>query len=118
VREFATMTKRDHESVNEAAVALVTRLGVTPVEHPLSFDLRDDAETKRLTLRDFEGFAFDSAYAANEVTYHTTVLGTIDTALIPSASNSELRELLIAVRPAVAAHLTHAQTLAASLRRR
>jgi putative membrane protein len=118
VREFATMTKRDHESVNEAAVALVTRLGVTPAENALSFDLRDDAETKRLTLRDFEGFAFDSAYAANEVTYHTTLLGTIDSALIPSASNTELRNLLIAVRPAVAAHLTHAQRLSASLRRR
>jgi putative membrane protein len=118
VREFATMTKRDHESVNEAAVALVTRLGVTPVDNTLSFDLRDDAETKRLTLRDFEGFAFDSAYAANEVTYHTTVLGAIDAVLIPGARNTELRDLLIAVRPAVAAHLTHAQTLAASLQRR
>lgn len=118
VREFATMTKRDHESVNEAAVALVTRLGVTPVDNALSFDLRDDAETKRLTLRDFEGFAFDSAYAANEVTYHTTVLGAIDSALIPSATNAELRALLVAVRPAVAAHLTHAQSLAASLQRR
>lgn len=118
VREFATMTKRDHESVNEAAVALVTRLGVTPVENALSFDLRDDAETKRLTLRDFEGFAFDSAYAANEVAYHTTLLGAIDSTLIPSARNAEFRDLLIAVRPAVAAHLTHAQTLATSLRRR
>lgn len=118
VREFATMTKRDHESVNEAAVALVTRLGVTPVDNALSFDLRDDAETKRLTLRDFEGFAFDSAYAANEVAYHTTVLGAIDSALIPSATNAELRALLVAVRPAVAAHLTHAQSLSTSLRRR
>lgn len=118
VREFATMTKRDHESVNEAAVALVTRLGITPVDNTLSFDLRDDAETKRLTLRDFEGFAFDSAYATNEVTYHTTLLGAIDSALIPGARNTDLRDLLIAVRPAVAAHLTHAQTLAASLDRR
>lgn len=118
VREFATMTKRDHESVNEAAVALVTRLGVTPVDNTLSFDLRDDAETKRLTLRDLEGFAFDSAYAANEVTYHRTVLDAIDSALIPGARNAELRDLLIAVRPAVAAHLTHAQTLAASVQRR
>jgi putative membrane protein len=118
VREFATMTKRDHESVNEAAVALVTRLGLSPVDNALSFDLRDDAETTRLTLRDFEGFAFDSAYAANEITYHTTLLGVMDSALIPGATNSELRDLLIAVRPAVAAHLTHAQSLAASLRRR
>ena len=120
VRGFATMVKKDHQSVNEAATALVTRLNVTPVDNQISFDLRDDAETKRLTLRELEGAAFDSAYAANEVSYHTTVLGAIDGALIPSAQNAELRELLIAVRPAVAAHLEHAQTLAAkkSVRRR
>jgi putative membrane protein len=118
VREFATMVKKDHESVNEAAGALVARLGVTPQMNEIAFDLRDDADTKRLTLRDLEGFAFDSAYAANEVTYHTTVLGAIDDALIPSAQNEELKALLIAVRPAVAAHLEHARHLAAQKARR
>jgi len=118
VREFATMVKRDHQSVNEAAGALVTRLGVTPEMNGVAFDLRDDAETKRLTLRDFEGAAFDSAYAANEVAYHTTVLGAIDGALIPSAQNAELKALLVAVRPAVAAHLEHARELAAKKSRR
>ena len=118
VREFATMVKRDHQSVNETAGALVQRLGVTPEMNTIAFDLRDDAETKRLTLRDFEGAAFDSAYAANEVTYHTTVLGAIDNALIPSAQNAELKALLIAVRPAVAAHLEHARELAAKTARR
>jgi putative membrane protein len=118
VRSFATMVKKDHESVNEAATALVTRLGVTPEMNSVAFDLRDDAETKRLTLRDFEGFAFDSAYAANEVSYHTTVLGAIDNALIPSAQNAELRALLIQVRPAVAAHLSHARELVGRIVRR
>jgi len=113
VRAFATMVKLDHESINEAAVALVTRLKVTPVDNQLSFDLRDDAETKRLVFRDLEGFAFDSAYAANEVSYHASVLGAIDKALIPSARNAELRDLLIQARPAVAAHLDHATAMAA-----
>ncbi len=114
VRSFATMTKKDHTAVNEAAVALVTRLKVTPVDNQVSFDLRDDADTKRLVMRDLEGFAFDSAYAANEVTYHRTVLGAIDAALIPSAQNAELKALLVSVRPAVAAHLEHATSLAAA----
>lgn len=118
VREFATMVKRDHQSVNETAGALVARLGVTPEMNSVAFDLRDDAETKRLTLRDFEGAAFDSAYAANEVAYHTTVLGAIDNALIPSAQNAELKALLVAVRPAVAAHLEHARELSAKKSRR
>ena len=120
VRAFATMVKLDHESINEAAVALVTRLKVAPVDNQISFDLRDDAETKRLVFRDLEGFAFDSAYAANEVSYHTSVLGAIDKALIPSARNAELRDLLIQARPAVAAHLEHATVMAAkkTVRRR
>ncbi len=118
VREFAAMVKRDHESVNEAATALVTRLGVTPAMNQIAFDLRDDAEAKRLTLRDFEGAAFDSAYAANEVTYHTTVLGAIDGALIPGAQNADLRALLVQVRPAVAAHLDHAKSLVQAVGRR
>lgn len=118
VRAFAEMVKKDHESVNEAAGALVTRLGVTPEMNGIAFDLRDDAEVKRLTLRDFEGAAFDSAYAANEVTYHTTVLGAIDAALIPSAQNAELKALLVAVRPAIEAHLGHARDLAAKVGRR
>lgn len=118
VRSFATMTKKDHTSVNEAAVALVTKLKVTPVDNQVSFDLRDDADTKRLVMRDLEGFAFDSAYAANEVSYHTTVLGAIDGALIPSAKNAELKALLVAVRPAVAAHLEHARTLSTKKSRR
>lgn len=113
VLAFATMVKKDHQAVNEAAVALVTRLKVTPVDNQISFDLRDDAETKRLRFRDLEGFAFDSTYAANEVSYHTTVLGAIDGALIPSAQNAELRALLVQVRPAVAAHLEHAKEMVA-----
>ncbi|MCL4213993.1 MAG: DUF4142 domain-containing protein [Gemmatimonadales bacterium] len=113
IRAFATMVKKDHEAVNQAAVALVTRLKVTPVDNEASFDLRDDAETKRLILRELEDFAFDSAYSANEVSYHRSVLGTIDRALIPSASNAELKALLVQVRPAVAAHLEHAVALVA-----
>jgi len=112
IREFATMVKKDHQSVNEAAGALLARLGVTPVDNEISFDLRDDADTKRLMMRDLEGFAFDSAYASNEVTYHRSVLAAIDDLLIPSAQNAEFKALLVQVRPAVAAHLEHATALA------
>ena len=112
VRSFATMVRSDHQGVNAAATTLVTRLQLTPVDNTLSFDLRDDAETKRLLFRDLEGFAFDSAYASNEVRYHETLLGAIDSVLIPAARNAELKALLVQVRPAVEAHLGHARQLA------
>jgi putative membrane protein len=117
VREFATMTERDHSGVNEAAVALATRLKLAPQENQASLDLRDDADTKREKLRLLDGFAFDSAYIANEIAYHTSVLGVIDNALIPSAQNAELKALLVQARPAVAAHLEHGKHLASTLKR-
>ncbi len=61
------------------------------------------------------GADFDRAYIANEVAYHTTVLGAVDSALIPGASNAELKALLVSVRPAFVAHLEHAKRLSASL---
>lgn len=112
VRTFARMMQSDHGAVNNQLRDLLLRLGVDPLMNNIAFDLRDDAEVKRLTLRDFEGFAFDSAYAENEVKYHTTVLGAIDDALIPNAQHPDVKALLEAVRPAVAAHLEHARELA------
>jgi putative membrane protein len=118
VREFAVMVKKDHESVNEAAAELLGKLGVTPEGNVRSFDLRDDTDTKRLMLRDLEGFAFDSAYADNELRYHRAVLTMVDDLLIPSATNAEFKALLVAVRPAVAAHLELSTTLAAQKTKR
>jgi putative membrane protein len=118
VRRFATMVKKDHETMNTVAGQLVTRLKVVPADNEASFDIRDDAEEKRESFRELEDFAFDSAYAHNEVAYHRTVLKAIDEALIPSARNAELKALLIQVRPAIAAHADHAEALAAKKVRR
>jgi putative membrane protein len=117
IRRFAETTVRDHRSVNEAATALAGKLNLTPEEHTASLDLRDNAEDKRGQLRELEGTAFDKAYLENEVAYHTKLLATIDGTLIPSATNAELKALLIAVRPAVVAHLEHAKQLQAAISR-
>jgi putative membrane protein len=115
VRKFAQITVRDHSSVNEAALALAGKLNLEPEQNTLSLDLRDNAEEKRGMLRELSGTEFDIAYLENEISYHTTLLETIDSVLLPSAMNEELRSLISAVRPAVASHLEHARQLRASL---
>jgi putative membrane protein len=62
------------------------------------------------------GKAFDKAYVDNEVSYHQTVLDALDKTLIPNASNSELKNLLVKVRPAFVAHLEHAKHIQAQLK--
>jgi putative membrane protein len=62
-----------------------------------------------------KGAEFDRAYINNEVTYHQAVIDAIDKTLVPSAQNSELKALLVKVRPAFVAHLEHAKMIQSSL---
>jgi putative membrane protein len=115
VRQFAQQMVTDHNAVNQAAVDLVTKLGVTPTENPTSRGLKASAEQTRERLSALSGAEFDRAYIANEVAYHQAVLDAVDNVLIPSARNAELKATLVSVRPAFVAHLQHAQQVQASL---
>jgi putative membrane protein len=115
VQEFGRTMSRDHRAVNEGAVALVTRLGVKPVESDVSRQLRADAAAFRARLEKLSGAEFDNAYIEREVAYHKAVIDAVDTLLIPNAKNDELRRALTDVRPALVAHLQHAQHLQSTL---
>ena len=60
-------------------------------------------------LKTLKGDAFDKAYIEHEIVYHQQVIDAMDKTLIPSASNAELKALLVKVRPAFVAHLEHAK---------
>jgi putative membrane protein len=112
---FANEMVRDHEAVNEQALALVKKLGVTPEDNDTSKGLAAAAEEKHISLAALEGDAFDKAYVANEVAYHQTVNGALQTTLIPSASNAELKDLLTTGLKIFQGHQEHAEHLASTL---
>jgi putative membrane protein len=115
VRAFARRMVADHTGVNQQAVALVKKLNVTPQANDTSNTLTQDGAATLARLRGMSGKAFDKAYVDNEVAYHQTVLDALDKTLIPSASNSELKGLLVKVRPAFVEHLEHAKHIQAQL---
>ena len=115
VKKFAQLMVTDHTGVNARATALVTRLKVTPEDNDTSRSLKDGGDKNLAALKPLKGKAFDKAYVDHEVAYHQAVLDAIDKTLIPNASNGDLKALLVKVRPAIAAHLEHAQHLQASL---
>jgi putative membrane protein len=112
---FANDMLRDHQAVNDQALALVKKLGVTPEDNDTSKGLAAAAEKEKTTLAALDGDAFDKAYAANEVAYHETVNNALDTILIPNASNAELKALLTTGLKIFQGHQEHAEHLAASL---
>ena len=115
VKDFAQTMVTDHMGVNKQAVALATKLGVTPEDNDVSRSLKSGADASTATLNGLTGAAFDKAYIDNEVTYHQAVLDAIDKTLVPNAQNAELKGLLEKVRPAIAAHLERAKSIQASL---
>src|SRR5512146_3047596 len=106
----------DHNLVNKRVNELLAAISLSPEDDITSLDLRDESAAKRDTLRELNGRAFDSTYMANEVSYHTKLLAAIDGVLLPNARNPRLKQLIGGVRPAVAAHLEHAQTVSKSLK--
>jgi len=94
VRAFAQDMERDHTAVNKQALALVKKLKVKPEDNATSQALTKQAAAKRAELAKLNGAAFDKAYVDNEVAYHKTVNGALESQLIPSASNGELKSLL------------------------
>jgi putative membrane protein len=115
VKKFAERMVIDHEGVNSQAVALATKLKVTPRENDTSRAIKTGGEKNVAKLKTLAGAAFDKAYVDHEVAYHAEVLAALDKTLIPGASNAELKALLVKVRPAFVAHLEHARHIQSSL---
>jgi putative membrane protein len=115
VRKFAATMITDHSAVNQQAAALASKLGVTPQDNAVSQSLSKRAADAQVAIKGFRGAAFDRAYIDREVAYHQAVLDALDSVLIPTTSNAELKKLLVDVRPAIAAHLAHAKKLQGSL---
>src|SRR5665213_1836131 len=116
VKAFAEDMVRDHTAVNKQALDLVKKLKVTPEDNDTSRALTKAAADKRTELAKLNGAAFDKAYVANEVAYHKTVNGALETVLIPSASNAELKSLLQTGLKIFQGHEQHAEHVAAELK--
>ena len=116
VKAFAEDMVRDHEAVNKQALDLVKKLKVTPEDNDTSKTLSKQAADKFAELGKLKGADYDKAYVANEVAYHKAVNGALETLLIPSAGNAELKSLLQTGLKIFQGHQQHAEHLAATLK--
>ena len=116
VKGFAEDMVRDHEAVNKQALDLVKKLKVTPEDNDTSRSLSKNAADKLAELGKLKGAEFDKAYVANEVAYHKAVDSALETQLIPSANNAELKSLLQTGLKIFQGHEQHAEHVAAGLK--
>ena len=115
VKAFAQRMTTDHTMLNARVTDIAMRNGITAEDDAISLDFRDHSAARRDVLRELEGARFDSTYAANEIQYHQELLAAIDGVLVPNTRNAELREFVMNLKPAVSAHLAHAEQVRATL---
>lgn len=117
VLHFAQTMINDHESIIEAAVALATKLGVTPDDqNDLTQSLLDGEKEMIKTLKKAKkGDEFNKVYIDNEVAFHEAVIGAVKDLLIPQAENEELKQTMIDVSPLLEHHLEMAKQAQANL---
>jgi len=116
VRAFASEMVRDHQAVNDKALALLKELKVTPQDNATSDALSKQADATLKRFAKLNEHDFDHAYLNNEVAYHGTVNSALKTTLIPSATNAQLKSLLATGLTLFTEHQKHAEHLAATLK--
>lgn len=115
VREFAELMLRDHQAVNEAALALLERLKAQPQDNAFSQVLLAGSDAKIKEMAALSGRPFDKTYAANELAYHQTVNEVVGEAFIPNVENAELKDLLGQALATFQAHEAHAAQMVSAL---
>jgi len=108
---FAQDMVRDHEAVNKQALDLLNKLKVTPEDNDTSRALTKQAADTQAALQKLDGPAFDKAYIANEVAFHKAVNNALQTTLIPSTTNPELKSLLESGHKIFQGHQQHAESV-------
>lgn len=115
VKAFAQRMLTDHTLLNARIMDLAARDHILAEDNAISLDFRDHSAVRRDVLRDLTGASFDASYIANEIRYHQELLDAISNVLVPNTKPGELRDFVTNLRPAISAHLAHAEQIRATL---
>ena len=115
IHDFANTMIRDHTAVNEAALALLDKLGAQAQDNAFSQTLNANAEEIINGFVELRGAEFDAAYAANELAYHQAVNNLVETTMIPNIDNAEVKALFEQGLEIFKAHERHAEMMVKAL---
>ena len=115
IHAFAKTMIRDHNAVNEQALALLAKLGAQAQDNFLSQSLNEGAEKLITEMSALRGTAFDKRYAENELAYHKAVNDLVENTFIPNIDNAEVKALFNAGLEIFKAHEGHATMMVKTL---
>ncbi len=106
VRDYAREMVDEHVRFERTMREMLNKKKMPVQDNALSFQLRRNGGPTLDSLRAKTGAEFDKAYVLQQIESHDITLKTLDTSLIPLATDADLKAMLRdTVRPAVVQHL-------------
>lgn len=115
IHEFARTMIRDHEAVNQQALALLAKLDAQPQDNFLSQTLIKRSHELIDEMSKLRGAEFDRFYAENELAYHRAVNDLVGNTFIPNIDHPEVKALFEAGLEIFKVHEHHAQMMVKAL---
>ncbi|MDC4559290.1 DUF4142 domain-containing protein [Acinetobacter baumannii] len=109
-KKYAEMMIKEHSANEKNAQALASRLQLISQTSNLSKSLQNDSDKIVSKLNQITSDT-DKNYMMSQVKVHRKVLTIIDKQLIPNTKSSELKNMLVQTRDAVAKHLKAAEDI-------
>jgi putative membrane protein len=116
VQNFARVMIRDHDAVNQKALALLAELDAEAKDNFLSQQLNGQADTLVAELSQLSGLTFDRRYAENELAYHQAVNGLVVGTFIPNIDHPDVKALFEEAAVIFKAHERHAEMMVDALK--
>lgn len=116
VRSFAQHMIDEHSKNDRQAAAVDKSIAVTPKPNDDVAKMKADAKQKIEALAQKSGAEFDKAYMDLQIAMHEQVLSEIETKLLPTARNKEMKDFLTTTRGHVQQHLAMAKKIQSTLK--
>lgn len=116
VLRFAAVLMADHNGLGQVVNAAVAKAGESPSENAAATRIRSEGDSVARALSGIT-MGFNNTWAEEQVKAHERMLAVVDSAIIPSVANKDLKTLLEQARPTMVAHLQRAMQILAMRRK-
>lgn len=111
VRKYAQLMVADHEKATQATAAVAKSVKTSTITSEYSRSLKKENNQAMRKMKKLQGNAFDQAYMDSQIQMHQKVLQLIDSTLLPSARNPQVKALVTDIRPVIDSHLQQAKQI-------
>lgn len=118
LRRLLRVMRTDHQALRAELGAIADSLGLQPDVHQVADQVRRTAQDATDAVSGAAGGGSDGSVLQRQIEFQESLLGVLDSTVIPGTRQPLLAQFIAAARPTLGAHLQRAHQIEALLRER